>query len=91
MNLASLQKRLGKLEERPSTEPDIVEIVLAALDDADLELLQEFSSLRESGFDEEQTAIMIGDRYQEAQNAVLHFQEEYQKRLSVERTRAKRV
>jgi hypothetical protein len=73
----TLQKRLDKLEERPTTEPDIVEMVLAASEDDDLLLLQELSSLRESGFDEEQTASMMGDRYHEALNALVHFQEAY--------------
>jgi hypothetical protein len=75
--IKTLQKRLDKLEEHPTTEPDLVEMVLAALKDADLELLQELSSLRESGFNEEQTASMMGDRYQKAQEAVVHFQEAY--------------
>lgn len=46
--IKTLQKRIDRLEERPTTEPDIVESVLAALTDADIELLQEFSILRES-------------------------------------------
>jgi hypothetical protein len=48
--IKSLQKRLDKLEECSTTEPDMVEIVLAALEDVDLELLQELSMLYESGF-----------------------------------------
>lgn len=53
--ITALQKRLDKLEGRPTTEPDIVELVLMALYDNDLMLLQELASLREAGFDEEQT------------------------------------
>jgi hypothetical protein len=75
--IKTLQKRLDKLEEHPTTEPDLVEMVLASLEDADLLLLQELSILRESGFNEEQTASMMGDRYQEAQKAIMYFQEAY--------------
>jgi hypothetical protein len=67
------------LEGRPTTEPDIVEMALATLDDADIDLLQEFSSLRESGFKEEQIAEMMADRYHKALKAVAHFQKAYQK------------
>jgi len=75
--IKTLQRRLDLLEGRPRTEPDIVEMVLSTLEDADLDLLQEFSSLRESGFDEQQIATMMADRYHLAQNAVKHFQSEY--------------
>lgn len=75
--IKTLQKRLDHLEGRPSTEPDIVEMVLATLDDADLDLLQEVSCLREAGFDEQQIATMMDDRYQEAQMAMVRFQKEY--------------
>lgn len=70
------------MEGRPSTEPDIAEMVLGVLDYADLELLQERAALRESGFDEEQTISMMGDRYQLAQDAVEHFRKAYQELLS---------
>jgi hypothetical protein len=76
--IKALLKRLDRLEERPTAEPDTVELMLAALEDTDLELLHELSILRESGFDEEQTASMMGDRYQLARDAIGHFQEEYQ-------------
>jgi hypothetical protein len=85
--IKTLQKRLDRLEERPTAEPDIVEMVLAALEDADLELLQEISILRESGFNEEQIASMMGDRYQEAQETVVQFQKVYQGKLDVLRQR----
>jgi hypothetical protein len=49
-------------------------MVLATLNDVDPELLQELSSLKESGFDERQTAQMMGHRYKQAQKAVGHFQ-----------------
>jgi hypothetical protein len=91
ISTAGLQKRLDILEQRPTTEPDIVELVLAALNDADLELLHEHTTLREAGFTEEQTASMMGERYKELQKAVTHFQECYQEAQSAERTRAKRV
>jgi hypothetical protein len=51
-------------------------LVLAALADDDLELLQELSILRESGFDEGQTASMMGDRYKQAQGALTALQRE---------------
>lgn len=76
--ITALQKRLDRLEGRPTTEPDIVELVLKTLVYEDLELLQEFSSLRESGFDEAQIAIMMADRYKQAQKAVKHFEKTYQ-------------
>lgn len=76
--IATLQKRLDRLEGRPTTEPDIVNLTLATLRDTDLELLQELASLREAGFDEEQTALMMADRHKKAQEAVAHFQKAYQ-------------
>ena len=82
--IKTLQKRLDKLEVRPTTEPDIVEFVLPTVTDEDLELLQELSILRESGFDEEQIAEMMKDRYQDAQEAIAHFQDEYQVALRKE-------
>jgi hypothetical protein len=83
--IKSLRKRLDKLEDRPTAEPDIAELVLASLEDADLLLLQELSILRESGFNEEQTAQMMGDRYQLAHRAIRHFQEVYQEVLAIKR------
>jgi hypothetical protein len=76
--ITALQKRLDRLEHRPTAEPDIVEMVLASVEDIDLYLLQEISSLRESGFDEEQTASMMGDRYHKAQEALTRCKESYQ-------------
>lgn len=76
--IAALQKRLDRLEDRPSTEPDIVELVLASLSDIDLELLHEHATLRETGFDEDQIAVMMADRYKQFQKAVTHFQEGYE-------------
>ena len=75
--IKTLQKCLDKLEVRPTTEPDIVEMVLPILKDTDLELLPEFSSLHESGFDEEQIAEMMKDRYHVAKKAVERFQAKY--------------
>jgi hypothetical protein len=85
--IKTLQKRLDKLEERPTTEPDLVELMLAALEDDDWELLQELSILRESGFNEKQTASMMGDRYQEAKEAVLHFQKAYRVMIDASKVR----
>jgi len=76
--VTALQKRLDRLEGRPTTEPDIVSLVLTTLKDSDLDLLQELASLREAGFDEEQTASMMADRHEKALKAVEHFQEAYQ-------------
>ena len=76
--VTALQKRLDKLEGRPTTEPDIVSLVLTTLEDTDLELLEELACLRESGFDEGQTEQMMADRHEKALKAVEHFQEAYQ-------------
>jgi hypothetical protein len=96
--ITALQKRLDKLEPRPTTEPDIVSLVLTTLADSDIDLLQELASLRESGFDEGQTAQMMGSRYKQAQKAVVHFQKAYQEissslfeRPTKKRTQVKRV
>lgn len=86
--ITALCRRLDKLEERPTTEPDIVSMVLTTLNDVDLELLQEQAALREAGFDEEQTASMMGERYKRGQKAVANFQEAYQ--LAEEATQASR-
>ena len=74
--IASLQKRLDKLDNT-AKEPDLIELAIAKLSDKDLELLHEHTALREAGFEEEQTAQMMGDRYHETQKAVAHFQKEY--------------
>ena len=75
--IKTLQKRLDHLEGRPTTEPDIVEMVLTTLKDADLDLLQEVSCLREAGFDEQQTAAMMGDHWSQYLEAATRFQAEY--------------
>jgi len=74
--IASLQKRLDKLDNT-AKDPDLIELAIAKLSDRDLELLHEHTALREAGFEEEQTAQMMGDRYHETQKAVAHFQKEY--------------
>ena len=75
--IKTLQKRLDHLEGRPTTEPDIVEMVLTTLEDADLDLLQEVSCLREAGFDEQQIATMMEDRWPQYLKAAARFQSEY--------------
>lgn len=70
--IASLQKRLDKLDNI-AKEPDLIELAIAKLSDRDLELLHEHMALRESGFDEGQTAQMMGDRYEDALEAAAHF------------------
>ena len=82
--IASLQKRLDKLDNT-AKEPDLIELAIAKLSDKDLELLHEHTALRESGFDEEQNAQMMGDRYADAQEAAAHFQKNMQY-LETERT-----
>ena len=69
----ALQKRLVRLEDRPINEPDIVEKVLETLSDDDLDLLHEYASLREAGFDEKQIAHMMADRGSLFQRAVARF------------------
>lgn len=69
----ALQKRLDRLEDRPINKPDIIEKVLEALSDDDLDLLHEYASLREAGFDEEQISVMMADRWPLFQRAVERF------------------
>jgi len=52
--------RLDFLEPLPTPDPDIIRLVLTSLKDSDIELLAELASLREAGFDEGQTAQMMG-------------------------------
>jgi hypothetical protein len=73
MTIETLQKRLDKLEECPSNESDLVDMVLAALLDQDLELLHEHAILREKGFDEEKISCMMADRWSLFQQAVERF------------------
>ncbi len=75
--VTALQKRLDRLEGRPTTEPDIVSLVLTSLSDSDIDLLQELACLRESGFDEEHAASMMADRHEKALKAVATFQDRY--------------
>ncbi len=74
--ITSLLKRLDKLDYT-AKEPDLIELAIAKLSDKDLELLHEHTALREAGFDEEQTAQMMGDRYADALEAAAHFQKKY--------------
>ena len=73
--IKTLQKRLDKLEERPTTEPDIVEMALAASSDQDLELLHEHAILHEAGFDQEQISRMMADRWSLFQQAIERFKQ----------------
>ena len=73
-----LQKRLDRLEPLLTTDPDIVSLVLTSLKESDIELLAELACLREAGFDEEQTAQMMGSRYKQVLKKVEHFQKAYQ-------------
>jgi hypothetical protein len=83
-----LQKRLDRLEPRP-TDPDIVSLVLTSLKDLDIELLAELASLREAGFDEGQTALMMAGRHESAMKAVSVFQELY--KVIAESRKPKRI
>ena len=76
--ITSLLKRLDKLDYT-AKEPDLIELAIAKLSDKDLELLHEHTALRESGFDEGQTAQMMGKRYNEALKAAARFQKWYDK------------
>ena len=71
----ALQRRLVRLEDRPINEPDIVEKVLETLPDDDLDLLHEYASLREAGFDEEQISCMMAERWPPFQQAVERFKQ----------------
>jgi hypothetical protein len=88
--ITALQKRLDRLEERPSTEPDLVEIVLATLDDADLEVLQEASELNAAGYNAAEISSMMGERWLAYEVAAAHFREVYQKTL-IEHTKGFRL
>ena len=70
--------RLDFLEPLPTPDPDIIRLVLTSLKDSDIELLAELASLREAGFDEGQTAQMMGSRHKQALKSVEHFQSAYQ-------------
>lgn len=73
--IKALQKRLDRLEDRPTNEPDLVEMVLEALSDDDLDLLQEQASLRDAGFDDEQISVMMAERWSLFQQAVERFKQ----------------
>lgn len=78
IGIETLQKRLERLlDPRQDREPDIAGQVLGSLKESDLDLLHEMSILRETGFDEEQTALMMADRHKKAQKAIETFQERY--------------
>lgn len=70
-----LQRRLVRLEDRPINEPDIVEKVLEALSDHDLDLLHEHASLQEAGFGEEQISCVMADRWPCFQRSVERFKQ----------------
>jgi hypothetical protein len=73
--IKALQKRLDRLEERPTNETDILEMVLRALPDQDLELLQEHATLWEAGFNEGQISLMMSNRWALFQQAVERFKQ----------------
>jgi hypothetical protein len=79
--ITALQKRLDRLEKRPSTEPAIIEIVLATLDDADLEVLQEASELNAAGYNAAEISSMMGERWPAYEVAAAHFKEGYQRAI----------
>ncbi len=75
--IKTLQKRIDRLEEQPTTEPDIVESVLADLSGCRSGTFAGVFDSTESGFDEEQIAEMMKDRYRRAKKAVECFQAKY--------------
>lgn len=83
--ISTLTRRIERLEPVPDPQPDIVGAVLSSLSDAQIDLLHEMAVLRESGFDEEQTALMMGSRYRKSQKALGHFQKAYQEVVSASR------
>jgi len=87
--IAALTRRLERLEPIPEPQPDIIGMVLGSLNDSDLGLLHEMSYLRETGFDEVQTAVMMADRHEEAMKAVSVFKERYA--VIAESRRPKRI
>ena len=75
--IATLTRRIERLEPVPDPQPDIVDIVLGSLKDSDLDLMHEMSILRETGFDDSQIALMMADRHKKAMKVVEVFQERY--------------
>lgn len=78
ISITALQKRVSLLEGR-SSEPDLVEMVLATLGDEDLEVLQEASELNAAGYTAKEISSMMGERWLTYEVAAAHFQEGYQK------------
>ena len=76
-------------KQRPSTKPDLVEIVLAALKDADLEVLQEASEL--NAYNAEEISSMMGERWPRYQEAVTHFHECYAQLAKASESERKRA
>ena len=77
IGLTTLSKRIERLEPVPDPLPDIVGAVLSSLSDAQIDFLQEMSSLREAGFDSDTVAMFMTDRYAMAMQAVEVFRERY--------------
>ena len=77
IGIATLSKRIERLEIVPDPQPDIIGAVLSSLSDAQIDLLQEMSSLREAGFDSDTVAVFMADRHAKAMQAVEVFQERY--------------
>jgi hypothetical protein len=78
IGLATLSKRIERLEPVPDTLPDIVGAVLSSLSDDHISLLEEQSVLLEHGFDEEAVAGKMGKRYPKSLKAAETFRKRYQ-------------
>ena len=75
--IATLTRRIERLEPVPDPQRDIIDLVLGSLNDSDLDLLHEMTILRETGFDDSQIALMMAERHKKAMQAVEVFQERY--------------
>jgi hypothetical protein len=78
IGIATLTRRIARLEPVPDPQPDIMGAVLSSLSDDHISLLEEHSVLLEHGFDEEAVAGMMDTRYPKALKAAETFRKRYQ-------------
>jgi hypothetical protein len=77
IGIATLSKRIERLEPVPDPQPDIVGAVLSSLSDDHISLLEEHSVLLEHGFSEPDISVMMITRYPDALKAAEIFRERY--------------
>jgi len=93
--IANIVRRLDRLEReiRPDISDRLVDAVLHELSDFDLDALQEFSILRESGYTDEQAKNELTrlGRYESYIEAKARFDEKYQKLAAVANLLSKKL